>query len=110
MLAEEVGEFEQLLGVARQAGELGEYEAGDAAGADVGEHPLGFRMVNHRLARHNGQVVELFDCPAVESGVLAGAFLVMLRALALGLILGRDPNLDANRLVTRRTVFHTTAR
>jgi len=35
----------------RRASLVGEDEAADVAEADVGEHPLGFRVFHHRYAR-----------------------------------------------------------
>ena len=104
MLAEDVREVEQLARVPCEASELGEDQAGDAPRGDVLEHPLGLGMSHHRLPAHCFEVVDLADIPALRLGVGPGALLVVLRALASGLVLGRDADPDADGLGRRRAL------
>ena len=63
---------------------------------DVRQHPLTFGMVFDRLAGDAGQIINLFDCPALRSGAGAGALQMVLGAIALGLFVAADTNPDAN--------------
>ena len=63
---------------------------------DVRQHPLAFGMVCDGLARDAGQIVNLFDSPALRNGAGAGALQVMLGTIAFGLFVAADPNPDAN--------------
>lgn len=64
---------------------------------NVGEHPFRFRMFEHRFSADAFKVVHLDDVPTLRFGIVSGAFFMVLRALAAGLILGRDANPDADR-------------
>jgi len=96
VFAENIGKFQKVTGVSGQSGKIGKDEAADVAGFDVLEHPLGLRKADDRLAAHCLKMVDLFDLPAFGPSVEAGALLVMLRAFALGLIFGGDPDPNAN--------------
>src|SRR5262249_36871148 len=74
--------------------ELGEDEARDAAGAHVLHHAPRLGGGHDRLAGDAGQVVQGHDLPAADLRVAPRAVLVVLRALAFGLVLGRDPDPD----------------
>lgn len=95
VLPEDLGEFQELLGVSGQAGEFREDKAGDVAGADVLQHPLGFGMVDDRFAAHCLQTVDFLDFPLFGLGVVVGALFVVLRAVPPGLVLSGDPDPDA---------------
>ncbi len=96
MLAEEVGEVQQLPGIAGEAGELREDETSNVTVSDVPEHPSGLRVVHHRFAAHRLEVVDLFNTPPLRLGVVAGALLVVFRAFTFRLVFGgdADPNAD----------------
>ena len=74
--------------------------------AHVGHHPLRLRVLHDGLPGDAFQVIDLGDLPAAGFGVALGSHLVMLGALALGLVFGRDPNPDADGLRLRRRVFY----
>ena len=48
------------------------------AGSDVGEHPLGFRVVHHGLAAHRIKTVDLADYVLLRAGIQSCALLVVL--------------------------------
>ena len=58
----------------------------------VGHHALGFGMVADGFTAYRVKPVNLLYLPAFGIGVKAGALLVVLRALAAGLVFGRDAN------------------
>jgi len=97
-IPEVLGEFEQLFGVPRQPGQLGEDEAAYVAASDVAKHPLGFRVVLDRLPGHGIEAVDLHDLPVARIGVGASTTFVRLGALSADLVFGRHPNPDANTL------------
>jgi hypothetical protein len=77
------------------------------AGSDVFEHSLGFRKLFDRLSGDGVEAVYLDDVPALGFGVEAGAAFVVLRAFPSDLILGGDPNPDADAFgVIHYAVFH----
>ncbi|HUX08505.1 MAG TPA: hypothetical protein VMX35_14485 [Acidobacteriota bacterium] len=84
----QICEFEELFGIAGEAGKLGKNEAGDMSAFDVGEHLLRFRGVLDRLSRNRIKPVYLDYLPALGFCIEAGASLVRLRAFAPYLILG----------------------
>lgn len=95
-LPEEVGEVEQFAGVSGEPGELAEDEPADAVVLDVVEHPLALGVVLDRLPGDRVEAVHGDHVPALEARVRAGAGLVVLGALTLDLVLGRDPDPDAD--------------
>ena len=95
---ENIGELQKLLGVPCQPGQLGEDQAGDLPRPDVGQHPLGFGVFHHRLAADGFQPVDLRHPPAAALGVVAGSLLVVLGALALDLVFGRNADPDPDCL------------
>jgi hypothetical protein len=95
---EEVREVEEFPSVPREPRELREDEARDAAGLHVLHHAARFRVGHDRFAGDTGQVVQGHYFPPADLGVGAGAVLVVLRALALGLVFGRDPDPDRDLL------------
>src|SRR5262249_18811040 len=101
VLAEVFGELQEFLRVPRQSRELREGEAREALAAYVGHQPLRLWVLHDGLSRDAFQVVDLADLPAAGLGVTNGSHLVMLWALALGLVFGRDPNPDADGLLIR---------
>jgi hypothetical protein len=96
VLPENVREFQQLLGVPSQPREFRENQTGDVAGSDVVEHPLSFWLTQDRLAAHRFQVGDLPDVSRLGFRAVAGALLMVLRALAFGLVFGGDTNPDAD--------------
>ena len=98
MVTEVIREFQKLLGVAGKSRQLGENEAVNVAALHIGEHPFGFRMVFDGFAGNTGQVIHFLDRPAAHGGVGLRAFKVMRGALALGLVLARNANPDADFL------------
>jgi DNA-binding XRE family transcriptional regulator len=78
------------------------------AALHVLHHALGLRVVHDGLAGLPGKVIDLFDLPALAFGITPGAFLVVFGAFALGLVLGRNPNPDADRLVQGTIFLHST--
>src|ERR1035438_8832607 len=108
MLVEEIGKILQFTAVAGQAGKLGEYKAGDMAAFHVLHHTLGLRVLHDGFAALPGKVIGFFNLPATALGVALGAFLVMFRAFAPGLVLGGNPNPDANRFVQDTIFLHST--
>lgn len=95
--AEVVGEIHQLAGIAGEAGELGKDEAGDVAALHVGEHPLRLGVLHDRLPGDPGEVVDLDDLPTFCGAVVGRACAMVLGAVTLSLVLGRDahPHTDA---------------
>jgi hypothetical protein len=53
-------------------------------------------MLHHRLSAYGFKVIDLFDFPLFRFGVVVGALFVVFRAVPSGLILGGDPNPDAD--------------
>jgi len=97
MLAEHIGEVEELSGIAGKAGEFGKDEATDVPGLDVLQHPLSFRMAHHSFAAHAFEVIDLTDVPTLRFSVKPRALFVVLRALAASLIFRRNSNPDSDR-------------
>lgn len=64
VVTEVVGELQELLGVAGEARELREDEAGDPAALHVPKHPLRFRMLHDGFAAYGFQAIHLGDLPA----------------------------------------------
>ena len=62
------------------------------------EHALRLRVPDDGLPAHGLEVIRLADLPAFGLGVGARALLVVLGALALGLILSRNTDPDADKL------------
>jgi hypothetical protein len=58
--------------------------------------PLGFRVLHHGLSAHPFQVVDLPYLPALGLGVGMGSALMVLGALTLCLVFGRDPDPDTD--------------
>ena len=102
LIAEEIGEFEEFLGVSGQPGQFGEYKAGDGALAYVREHPARFGVIHYSFPRDTGKVIDLLYRPTIELGIFASALLVMFGAFALCLIFGGNPNPDSHILRCRR--------
>ena len=96
MLPKEIREFEEFLGVPCQPSELGEDEGGNVPPAHILHHPPRLWVIHDRLPRNPGEVIHFLDDPALGLGVSSGAYLVSLRAIAVRLVLGRDPNPDAD--------------
>lgn len=88
VLVEEVGKIFQFAAVAGQAGQLGKYQAANMTALNVLHHALGLRVLHDGLAALPGKVIDFLDLPATAFGIAPGAFLVMFRAFAFGLILG----------------------
>jgi hypothetical protein len=88
VLVKEIGKIFQFPPVAGQTGQLGKDQAGDVAAFNVFHHALGLRVLHDGLAALPGKVIDFLDLLVPAFGVAAGAFLVMLRAFTLGLILG----------------------
>jgi hypothetical protein len=91
---EELGEVEEFFGVPRQAGELREDQPRDPPGRDVFHHPAGLGVGHHGFAGDALKVVDRDYRPSFGCRIHPGAVLVVLGALAFGLVLGRDPNPD----------------
>jgi len=52
-------------------------------------------MLHHRIAADSLKVIDLFYLPILRFSVGLSPSFVMLRAVASGLVFGRDPNPDA---------------
>lgn len=98
VLTEEVGEFEEFLGIPGEAGEFGENEAGDVATLDVSEHPLGFGGFLYCFARYCIKTIDLDDVPAFCFSIEARTAFVVFRTLPFYLVFGGNPNPDTNAL------------
>lgn len=98
VLLEKLGELKKLLRVPGEPCELREDEARDVARLHVAEHPLGLGMTHDRFPAHRFEVVDLDDLPTLRLGIEACAPLMVLGALAPGLILSRDADPDARSL------------
>lgn len=108
MLLEVFCEFEQFLGVASETRELGKHQPFDVPAFDVEEHPLGLGVILDRLAAHPREIVKLAHLPAFGLSIGAGANLVVLRTVTLGLVIGGDayPNADRKFLGKIAVGFH----
>ena len=95
VLSEELGKVQKLLRVPRESRELREDEARDPPAAHVGHHPPCLRVLHDRLPGDAFEAIDLADLPAAGLRIALAPHLVVLRALALGLVFGRDPNPDA---------------
>lgn len=67
------------------------------AGTDMLQHPFGLGVGRDGFSRDRLQVVDLQDAPAFGLGVVLGSLLVVLWAVTPGLVLGGDPDPDADR-------------
>jgi hypothetical protein len=108
LLPEDVGELQKLLGVSGEPGQLRENEPGDPAGSDIPKHLGGLRAAHDGLPGDGVKAVDLDHCPALHIRIHAGASFMVLRALAPDLIVGRDPDPEADaflRLAGQRGVF-----
>jgi hypothetical protein len=99
VLREEIGDLKEFPGVPPQPEELREDEAGNLPSVHVVEHPLGLGVLQDRLSGDGFEVVDLAHLPALHLGIHPGARLVVLGALALGLLRSRDPEPDADRFL-----------
>jgi hypothetical protein len=107
LLPEELGEVQKLLRVPRKPGELREDEALDPPAAHVGHHPPRLRVLHDGFAGDAFEAVDLADLPAAGLRVAFAPHFMVLRALALSLVFGRDPNPDADRFSLRPWGFRT---
>lgn len=66
------------------------------------QHSFGLGVAKNGLPRDGLHVVDLADAPAFGLGVVPGALLVVLGAVAPGLVFGRDPDPDTDGFACKR--------
>lgn len=93
-----ISELQKLPHVTGQPCELGKNNTGDMTGLDVTQHPLSFGRFFYRLSAHGFQSIYLLNLPALRLGIVPRPPFMVLRTLALRLILGGNPDPDADML------------